>query len=359
MSVFALFHRRRGLHLPRLGLWLDAREPVGPEELAVVSHAHTDHLGAHARMVASAPTAVFLKARRRGTGQVEVLPWGERRSLSAPDGTEFHLTLHPAGHILGSAMIRLEAGGQTLLYTGDFKLRPNRAAEPCAPCPADLLVMETTFGRPEYRFPPTEEVMAEVIRFCRQALGEGRTALVLGYALGKSQEILAWLADAGLPVALHLEVHRLTQLYEQLGWRFPPYTRWAGDVGRGDVVLGPPGVARTPRFRQLGPVRIAVLTGWALNPRCRFQYGADAAFPMSDHADFPELLELVERVAPRQVLTVHGFAADFAACLRERGWDAWTLSEPDQLTLPLPLPRPVSAPASCRPSAACPTPTTP
>ncbi len=349
MSVLTLVPTRRGLHLPRLGLWLDARDPVDPTELVVVSHAHTDHLGARGRLLASRPTAVFLQARLREAGPVEVLPWGERRSLTAPDGTPFHLTLRPAGHILGSAMAHLEAGGQSLLSTGDFKLRPNRAAEPCTPHPADLLVMETTFGRPEYRFPPTEEVMAGVIRFCRETLGEGQTALLLGYALGKCQEILAWLADAGLPVALHPEVYRLTRLYEQLGWQFPPYARLEGDAGRGCVVLCPPGVARAPLLRQLGPVRTAVLTGWALNPHCRFQYGADAAFPVSDHADFPELLELVERVAPRQVLTVHGFAADFAACLRERGWEARALSGAEQLTLPLALPRPTPPAPGRRP----------
>ncbi len=323
-----------GLHLPRLGLWLDPRRPVTGPERVVVSHAHADHTAPHREVILSAPTARFLRARRGGSRVEHVLAFGETRVFDGPEGA-YRLRLLPAGHVLGSALTWIAAGGETLLYTGDFKLRPGRAAERCAPCAADVLVMETTFGRPEFCFPPEDEVMAGVIRFCRETLAEGRTAVLLGYSLGKSQEILARLAGAGLPLVLHEQVYRLTSIYAEFGLTLPAFERLEAGNGRGKVVLCPPAASRATLEQQLGPLRCAVLTGWALDPRCRFQYGADAAFPLSDHADFPDLLRLVERVNPRQVLTLHGFAADFAAALRERGREAWALSESDQLTLAL------------------------
>jgi len=347
VSALELHYRLGGLHLPRLGLWLDPRRAVRGPERVVISHAHSDHAAAHREVWLTAPTARFLRLRLRGERVEHVLAFEEPCDLSGPGGA-FRLTLRPAGHILGSALTRIEAGGETLLYTGDFKLRPGRAAEPCAPCRAEVLVMETTFGRPEFRFPPAEEVVAAVVEFCRETLAAGRTALLLAYALGKSQELLARLAGADLPVVLHKQVHQVTRIYEELGRTFPPHERLAGDNGRGKVVLCPPTADRAALQARLGPTRSAVISGWALLPRCRYQWRTDAAFPLSDHADFPDLLRLVEAVAPRRVFTVHGFAADFAATLRERGWDARALSEADQLNFRLgdPLRLPAAAVAS-------------
>lgn len=320
--------------LPRLGLWLDPHAPQAGPERVFVSHAHSDHIGNHREVILSDVTARLMAARLPGERVEHRLPFGERREFTGPEGA-YHVTLVPAGHIFGSAMAFLEAGGETLLYTGDFKLRPGLSAEPCAPCHADTLVMETTYGRPEYRFPPTADVMAGVVRFCREALDNDETPVLLGYSLGKSQEILRGLADAGLPVALHPQVARLTRIYEECGQRFPPYETAAGPGARGKVVIAPPGANLAALFRKLSPVRQAVLTGWAVNPGSAFRSRANAAFPLSDHADFPDLVEFVCRVAPRRVFTLHGFAADFAAHLRTLGYEAFALSEGDQLELPI------------------------
>jgi DNA ligase-1 len=184
-------------------------------------------------------------------------------------------------------------------------------------------------------FPPTEEVIRGIVRFCREALENDETPVLLGYSLGKSQEMLSSLAEAGLPLMLHGAVHRLTQIYEQLGHTFPSYVRYESGRAKGHVIVCPPNAAQSAMLRAVGRARVAVLTGWAVDPNCRFRYGADAAFPLSDHADFPDLVEFVRRVAPQKVYTLHGFAADFAATLRELGFDAQALSEDEQMTLPL------------------------
>jgi DNA ligase-1 len=332
MSALAFHFDRGGIHLPALDLWLDP--PRSRPGRVFVSHAHSDHIAAHQEVILTAPTARFVQARL-GRRRVEhVLSFGQPTGFETGD-LRWQITLLPAGHILGSAMALIEAAGESLLYTGDFKLRAGLTAEPCEPRPADLLIMETTFGQPRYRFPATREVLHEVQRFCHEAIQDGVTPVLLGYSLGKSQEVLRGLAEAGLPILLHPQVHRLTRIYEQLGCRFPVYGELRSRPPGGHVVICPPHPRAVIELRELCPVRTALLSGWAVDPRARFRARADAAFPLSDHADFPELLEFVRRVRAKRVFTLHGFAADFAGTLREAGWDARALSEPEQLTLAL------------------------
>jgi DNA ligase-1 len=334
VSALSLQFVRGGVWLPPLGLWLDPHQrQIGPERV-FVSHAHSDHTAAHREVILSVPTARLMRARSVKARMAHALNFGETRGFQGAE-VPWQITLLPAGHIFGSAMAFVEAGGESLLYTGDFKLRRGLSAEPCEPRHADVLVMETTYGRPEYQFPPTDSVLQEVIRFCRETLGSGETAVLLGYSLGKSQELLCALADAGLPIMLHDTVHKLTQVYEQLGRKFPEYERFDPGNAARKVLLCPPHANRSPMLRNLGPSRLAIFTGWAVEPSCRFRYGADVAFPLSDHADFPDLIEMVKRVAPGKVYTLHGFAADFARTLRSLGFDAQSLSEDEQLELAL------------------------
>jgi len=333
-----------GVWLPQVGWWLDARYA---RERSFVSHAHFDHLALHREILCSPGTARLMRARLPGDRREHVLPFGQPEALTA----DVAVSLHPAGHIHGSAQCLLEHPERgRLLYTGDFKLRPGRAAEPCATPRADVLVMETTFGRPQYRFPPTNEVIAALAGFCLAALDDGETPVLYAYSLGKSQELLWALAEHGLPVMLHPQTLRMTQVYAELGLAVPPHREFAAGEVRGHVVLCPPQSRTSPFIRRLGPCRTAVVTGWAVDPGAIHRHQCDAAFPLSDHADFDDLLRFVEMVDPRRVYTLHGFARDFAATLRERGIEAWALSEENQLDLGL---SPTAAAPSVRaPSAA-------
>jgi DNA ligase-1 len=333
-----LFHYVRGaIHLPELALWLDAHDARGTGERVFVSHAHSDHTAAHRETILSEGTARLMQARLGGKRVEHVLPFRELRCFDGP-GAPFQITLLPAGHILGSAMSFVEWQGGSLLYTGDFKLRPGLSSETCDASLArgcDALVMETTFGRPYYHFPPTADVMRDVVSFCEQALDDGATAVLLGYSLGRSQELLRGLAGTGLPVVVHDAAHKLTNIYAAMGWEFPPYESMERAELSGKVVVCPPNATKSVLARIAGAVRMAVVTGWAMDSSCRFRHRADAAFALSDHADFPELVEFVRQIEPKKVFTVHGFAADFAQTLRELGFDAQSLSENDQLQLPL------------------------
>ncbi len=264
-----------------------------------------------------------------------ILPFGQTEALTA----DTRVTLHPAGHIFGSAQSLLEhVTHGTLLYTGDFKLRPGRSAEPCATPRADTLIMETTFGRPQYVFPPTADVLASILLFCRQALDDGDTPVLFGYSLGKSQELLSSLAGGQLPVMLHPQTLKLTRIYEELGLTFPHYREFDAAELPGHVVICPPQAAGSSFLKKITRRRTAMITGWALDAGAKFRYQCDEAFPLSDHADFDDLQRFVDLVQPRRVLTLHGFAADFACTLRERGVEAWALGQDNQLEIPLALP---------------------
>ncbi|HWA85339.1 MAG TPA: ATP-dependent DNA ligase [Opitutus sp.] len=325
---------RAGVYLPQLDWWLDAHFP---QKRSFVSHAHSDHTAPHREILCSAGTARLMRARmplvHGAPKPIEhILPFGQTEQFT-PDST---ITLHPAGHIFGSAQACVDhAEYGRLLYTGDFKLRRGLSAEPCATPATDVLIMETTFGRPHYVFPPTEKILGEIAHFCHETLADGGTPVLFGYSLGKSQELLSGLAAAQLPVMLHPQTFRLTKIYEDFGIVFPPHREFSLAELAGHVVIAPPQSRESSFVRKIRAARTAITTGWAIDPGAIYRYQCDAAFPLSDHADFPDLLRFVELVQPKRVLTLHGFAADFARTLRERGLEAWALSEDNQLDLEL------------------------
>src|SRR5438034_3888304 len=317
----------RGVYLPEQDFWLD---PWDAKRFAFVSHAHGDHVAPHEQVIASERTAFLMQKRLPGTRTEHILPFRERRIVRGLD-----VMLLPAGHIFGSAQCFLFAGEETLLYTGDFKLRPGKSAEPAEWRHADTLIMETTFGLSRYRFPPTEQVIGQVVAFCREAIENGHVPVLLGYSLGKAQEILCSLEGAGLIPMLHGSVYQMTRIYEQFGQSFCKYVRYNTNDVAGKVLICPPSANRSRMLEKIARKRVAMISGWAVDPNAVYRYQVDAAFPLSDHADYNDLVRYVDLVQPKRVFTLHGFAAEFARDLRERGIEAWALSAENQMELKL------------------------
>lgn len=324
-----MFEWADDLKLKGCDLYLDSRRP---RRACFVSHAHSDHIAVHQRAIATRATAL-LSEHRIGTQDVTEVEYGQSLAF---DG-DTRLKLLPAGHVVGSAMLHVTRPEGTLLYTGDFKLRESLTVEQARPEKADVLVMECTFGRPFFRFPPWQETAAQLVELVEGAIRAGRQPIVMGYSLGKAQEAIKILTDAGVPVTLHGAVHSIARLHaEKLGVPLGTFRRYAYEDFHGPhaidlrcrgALVAPPHVARSgfvTRFKD--PCRI-VLTGWALFPNSIYRYGVDHALPLSDHADFDELLEIVERVGPKKIYTHHGYA-EFAEDLRKRGHDA-EVAKPD------------------------------
>jgi Cft2 family RNA processing exonuclease len=313
------------------GVYLDSRRP---RPLCVVSHAHGDHIGVHERAIATPATAAMAE-HRIGLCGVTELPYHAEYDIP---GEAARIKLLPAGHVLGSAMAHVTRDEGTLLYTGDFKLRRCLTADCAEPEPADFLVMESTYGLPHFKFPPREQAAGQLVELCEQALRDNRQPIVLGYSLGKAQELTKILTDAGLNVTLHGAPHTMNGFYEKFGVSLGRYRRYRFEDFHGDaaervdlrergVLIAPPYVARTAFVTRFdNPLRI-IATGWALLKNAIYRYGVDHAVPISDHADFDELLELIDRVRPRKVFTHHGYK-EFVDHLRSRGIDA-ELARPD------------------------------
>src|SRR5439155_1636801 len=315
-----------GIYLPAQDLWLDPREA---KRFAFISHAHGDHIAPHEEIILSERTARLLQARMPGTRIEHVLPLGEQRRVHDAD-----VTLLPAGHIFGSAQLFLSSGNETLLYTGDFKLRHGKSADAAEWREANTLIMETTFGLPRYQFPRTEQVIEQIVAFCRETIEDGAVPVLLGYSLGKAQEILCSLDGAGLTPMLHGSVYQMTRIYEQFGQSFCKYVRYNKNEVAGKVLICPPSASDSVVIGKIPRKRVAMISGWAVDPNAIYRYQVDAAFPLSDHADYNDLVRYVDLVQPKRVFTLHGFAGQFAWDLRERGVEAWALSEENQMEFP-------------------------
>jgi Cft2 family RNA processing exonuclease len=309
------FRYERGIHLEEAQLWLD---PHGRRPVAYVSHGHSDHCLPHGHALTTPATAAFYRLRTRRTSVTE-LPFHQPHRIG-----EWSIELFPAGHVLGASQVLVVGpDGRRLVYTGDFKLRQ----APCLPAAevreCDVLVMECTFGHPHFRFPSLAELEAQLRAFVDRCLEQGVTPVVCGYILGKGQEALCLLTRAGYRVAVHESIYRVAKLYEEHGVDLGTYellSLASVPALAGKVVLCPPHLRRTVTA-PLGRCRTVMLSGWAIDARARYRYGVDEMIALSDHADFAELLEYVERARPRVVYTVHGDEA-FATHLRRQGVEA-------------------------------------
>jgi DNA ligase-1 len=321
---------RPALHLPELDLFLD---PHRSNPFAFISHGHADHFARHERILCSRATGHILHKRFRvAASRIEPLDYHEVLPIEG-----FEIRLLPAGHIFGSAMIHITrlSDQSSVLYTGDYKLRPSRTSEATELLPADILIMETTFGKPNFVFPSREKIVADILHFVRSVLDDKEQPILLGYSLGKAQEALAILHEAGIPALAHKTVREMSQACHEAGSPFPVPELFEGTLPPGHVLVAPPNAVRSKQIRALRKRQVAMLSGWALTPGAQYRYQTDAAFPLSDHADYRELLETVERVKPKQVLTLHGSTREFARDLRDRGYEAWSIYGDDQIELGL------------------------
>ena len=318
--------RRGGLHVSGTELWLDATRKSG---LSFVSHAHSDHIARHERTIATQATVRFMTQRLGKLPAALPVPYNRIFDLGP-----LSLELLPAGHILGSAQLRItRADGQRIVYTGDINDTASVTAEPVQVAECDTLVIESTFGHPRYRFPPKPEVLGEVAKWIRQKQEAGIAPILLGYPLGKSQEAIKHLGQAGFRFAAHQSIWAMSQLYEELGCSMEAVRKFDGTLREGEVGFFPPHRWRSGPAGTLWPRATAVLTGWAVDPGAAQRYGADIAFPLSDHADFPALMKYVKATGATEVITHHGFARELSDALNAEGIDARPLGTAKQLSL--------------------------
>ncbi|MCE5268247.1 MAG: MBL fold metallo-hydrolase, partial [Planctomycetaceae bacterium] len=310
-----MFHWDDGLKLTRADLAIDFRRR---QPRAFISHAHADHIARHEYALCTPETAALYQHRlgprpTRAMPYREPIVWGGLR-----------LTTYPAGHCLGSAMLLAEDGDQSLLYTGDFKLGESATAARAELPHADTLVIESTYGHPDYRLPPRQQAVEQLVTLVRETLARDAVPVIEAYSLGKAQEVTRLLTDVGIPVLQHGQVYAVSRVYESFGVSLGRHELLKSDYKSGWAVISPPNVGR---LEWLGrQVRIAA-TGWAVDPRSKYRLGVDHAVPLSDHADYDELFQAVAMVNPRIIYCTHG-PEQFVDRLCEAGYDAHVLGRP-------------------------------
>jgi Cft2 family RNA processing exonuclease len=306
-----------GIAIEGLDFLLD---PGRTADFAFVSHAHFDHARKHGRILTTAETALLYRQRFPSV-PTRVLPFGRRVKFG--DAT---VELFPSGHMLGAAQILVEVDGTRIIYTGDFKVYPNLTCPPLETRRCDVLIMESTYGDPSYSFPPQNEVYVRIISFVKRAFADRNVPVLIGYAMGKSQEAVMLMQQHGFDVCVDTPVSKMCQLYRVAGVNLKPTSHYQHTSLEGKVVVVSPQTTRNDEFRQLKRKRSLFLTGWSVGKKKGFVASADGGLPLSDHADYTQLLAYVDECRPSKILTLHGDAR-FAELLRDLGFDAEYLTK--------------------------------
>lgn len=311
-----IVHRPEGLYCPPGDFYIDPWRPVAR---AVVTHAHSDHARmGNAHYVAAAAAEGVLRARL-GDIHLQTLRYGERITHHGVT-----LSLHPAGHVLGSAQVRLEYKGEVWVASGDYKVAPDRTCAPFEPVRCDVFVTESTFGLPIYRWCPDGEVFAQIDDWWSRNVSHGRASVLCCYSFGKAQRLLAGVDPSIGPIIVHGAVAPLNDAYRAEGVALPETLSVADVKDRADLkralVVCPPSAAASPWLRRFGAdAQTAFASGWMQVRGNRRRGGYDRGFVLSDHADWPGLMQAIDATGAQRIIVTHGSSTALVRYLGERG----------------------------------------
>lgn len=303
-------------------------DPWRAVDRAVVTHAHSDHARPGSKSYLVPHDGVGVLRHRLGQDiAVQAVEYGQSVNLHG-----VKVSLHPAGHILGSCMVRVEYQGIVWLISGDYKTQTDPTCRSIEPIRCNVFISESTFGLPIYRWQSSETVMEEIHRWWQHNREQQRCSVIFGYALGKSQRILAGLQPDLGPIGVHGAVHTLLPCYESTGIRFPPYELI--DTGskqqldrfkQGGIIIAPPSANGTPWLTKFGDIATASASGWMTIRGPKRRANVDAGFVLSDHADWPGLLDTIRATGAERIGVTHGYVPTLVRYLKEQGLDAFPI----------------------------------
>ena len=304
-----------GLYCAPGGFYVD---PWSPVDRAVITHGHSDHasVGHRHYLVASAGEHVI--RRRVGEASIQTLRYGESIDVNG-----VRVSLHPAGHVLGSSQVRLEYAGEVWVVSGDYKLQPDPTCAPFEPVRCHTFITESTFGLPIYRWRDPRELFDDATRWWRNNQAEGRASVIYAYSLGKAQRVLASIDASVGPIYCHGAVEVLNDAYRASGVALPPTAR-ASAQPRGHrfddaLIVAPPSAQGTPWTRRFGEHSDGFASGWMQIRGVRRRRALDRGFAVSDHADWPGLLSAISETGAERVIVTHGYTDPLVRWLNERG----------------------------------------
>ncbi|WP_192350495.1 ligase-associated DNA damage response exonuclease [Algoriphagus sp. Y33] len=304
----------KGIFCPRADVYIDPWKPV---KSAIITHGHSDHARmGNGHYICHMETIPILRLRLGLDISIQGLDYNRTITKNG-----VRISLHPAGHIIGSAQVRLEYKGEIWVVSGDYKLMADGLSVPFEPVRCHHFITESTFGLPIYNFPHTEQVYSGINQWWKQNAWEGVNSVVIAYALGKSQSILHHLdLDIG-DVFLHGAVANVNDVFNAEGYNFPG-VRVTPEIDRksikGAIILAPPSALSTPWISKFSPSRKAMCSGWMQLRGARRRSGVDRGFVLSDHCDWTQLNEAVLATGAENIYVTHGYQNTFAKWLTDR-----------------------------------------
>ncbi|WP_370047487.1 MULTISPECIES: ligase-associated DNA damage response exonuclease [Salipiger] len=318
MTEPVLTFTERGIYCPAGDFHIDPWRPVAR---ALITHGHSDHArpghGAYLATEAAAPVI----RHRLGEITLDTIRFGERRQIGRAT-----VSFHPAGHIPGSAQIRVEVGGEVWVVSGDYKLAPDGLCETFEPVRCHAFITECTFGLPVFTWRPQHEIAAEINDWWARTAAEGRHCLLGAYSLGKAQRLLALLDPEIGPILTHGAVENTNAVLRAQGYALPDTHHVTPDLDvkahPGALVIAPPSALGSTWARRFGRASTGMASGWMRMRGVRRRRGADRGFVLSDHADWPELHEAIRESGAERIFATHGYTEIFARWLNTQGYQA-------------------------------------
>lgn len=304
--------RDTGLYCPAGDFHID---PAVPVERALITHAHGDHARPGSRAYLTArPGEVLLRARLGDDAAIQSEPYGTPITIG-----DVRVSFHPAGHILGSSQIRIQLGGEVWVVSGDYKLAPDPTCEPFEPVRCHTFVTESTFALPIFRWNDAAETLSQIEHWWRANQQSGRASILFAYPVGKAQRILSALPAGAGPLVFHEPVERINTIYRSHGIPLPlSAAPPPSDFSQALIVVSP-SVQTSPWLRRFGPASTAFASGWMRIRGARRRRSLDRGFVLSDHADWPALLETIQQTGAETVWVTHGYIPPLVRWLEERG----------------------------------------
>jgi putative mRNA 3-end processing factor len=305
----------KGLYCPAGKFYIDPWKPV---ERAVITHAHSDHARAGNQAYLCHRYSKPLLQLRLGDNNYQTVEWGETIPMNG-----VNISLHPAGHIIGSSQVRVQQNGEVWVVSGDYKTENDGISGAFEPVTCNTFITESTFGLPVYNWKSQEVIFTDIQNWVRNNQVAGKTSVLIAYSLGKAQRVLQAVSAVTDNIFAHGAIWNMQQVLLQAGWQLPGIKRVTNEVPKeaykGSVVIAPPSADGTPWMRRFTPYSVGICSGWMQVRGHQRRRNADAGFALSDHADWNGLLQTIKATSAEKVFVTHGFQSVFARYLNEQG----------------------------------------
>lgn len=309
----------RGLYCPPANVYIDPWQPV---DYAVITHAHSDHARWGMKHYLAHPlSAPIMKLRLGEDINITTAQYGEAITKNG-----VKISLHPAGHIIGSAQVRIEHKGEVWVVSGDYKMANDGVSTPFEPVKCHHFITESTFGLPVFRFQPQSEVMDEINQWWQANKLKGQTSVLIAYALGKAQRVIQHLDKSIGKIYVHGAVYNTHKALQNAGIALPDVELITPETPKsafsGNMVIAPPSAMGTTWMRKFSPFSIGIASGWMALRGTRRRRAADRGFVLSDHADWDELNTAIKATGAENIYVTHGYTNVFTEWLNQQGYNA-------------------------------------